>query len=152
VRPIGTDLGDRVEGDAPGVRAGFGEDRGEARGAALADAPPVPEAAEAQEEQSLLLETEDGQDTPVELGFAPAPSVRISGGPPPVPSSSLTINQEGSNLALTSVPPSIALSIIRLSPLSRCRDTVRRGLAPAAGTSRYTATVRGNTRKERRQK
>src|SRR5215212_3402926 len=49
----------------------------------------------------------------------PAPSVRISGGPPPAPTSSLTINQEVSNLVVASVLLSIALSIIRPPSLLR---------------------------------
>jgi hypothetical protein len=151
--PALADLGDGVEGDALGVRARIGEDRGEVRGPTLADTPAAPEAAEAQEEQCLLLETEDGQRI-LSLLSSPslAPSVGTSGGQPAAPRLSLTINQEGSNLVLVPVPLSIALSIIRPSPLSRRRDTVCRGLAPAAGTSRYTATPHGNTHNERRQK
>jgi hypothetical protein len=60
VRTVRADLGDRVQGDAPDVRADVREDQGEACGAALAGMPPVSEAAEAQEKLRLILETEDG--------------------------------------------------------------------------------------------
>ena len=113
VRPVGADLGDRVEGDAPDLRAGVRENRGEVRNPALAGVPPAPEPAQAQEEQRLLLETEDGQDlVPSPSTPPPAPSVRTSGGPSPAPRSSLTINQDVSNLVLASVSPSITLSTI----------------------------------------
>src|SRR5918998_2000466 len=71
VRPMGADLGDRVEGHAPNVRADVREDRREVRNPALAGVPPAPEPAQAQEEQCLLLETEDGQDRPAALDSAP---------------------------------------------------------------------------------
>jgi hypothetical protein len=111
---MGADLGNRIEGDAPDVRAGVRENRREVRNPALASVPPALEATEAQEEQRLLLETEDGQDPLVDLASEREDLRRATSGP----RSSLTINQDVSNLVLAPVPPSITLSIIRPSSLS----------------------------------
>jgi hypothetical protein len=78
---MGADLGDRIEGDAPDVREG----RGEVRNPALASVPPVPEATEVQEEQRLLLETEDGQDPLVDLASEREDLRRATSGPQVVP-------------------------------------------------------------------
>ena len=112
MRPAGAYLGDRVEGDAPDLRAGVREDRGEVRNLALAGVPSAREAAEAQEEQRFLFETEDGQDRPVALDSAPGSEREDLRRATSGTDLSLTINQEVSNLVVASVLPSIALSII----------------------------------------
>src|SRR5918998_3868086 len=111
--------------------------------------PPNPHRRKKSSASSSKLKT--GRIVPPPSTPPPAPSVRTSGGPSPAPTSYLTINQEVSNLIVASVPPSIALSIIRSSSLLRCRDTVRRDLASAAGTSRYTVCPRRRTCGGRRQ-